>query len=115
MSIKSTNSGYIFDDEILDKKLFLIDSDGTKHPSINTNDAIKLANEKKMSVVIVAPAKENSLAIAKVINKGKFLFDIKKKEKEKKKLMINVKEKEITIKPKIGENDLIRFINNTID
>jgi translation initiation factor IF-3 len=29
--------------------------------------------------------------------------------------MINVKEKEITIKPKIGENDLIRFINNTID
>jgi translation initiation factor IF-3 len=50
-----------------------------------------------------------------VVDKGKFLFDVKKKEKEKAKLVQSTKVKEITVKPRIGDNDLARFAKNTID
>jgi translation initiation factor IF-3 len=110
-----SNLGYIFDDKIKDQFVFLIDNDGTKHPKISVKEALEIAESKKLSVVIKVPASEERLAIAMIVDKGKFLFDIKKKEKEKAKLVQSTKVKEITVKPRIGDNDLARFAKNTID
>jgi translation initiation factor IF-3 len=107
--------GYKFDDNISERHLFLIDSDGTKHTDISLADAIKLASSKKMNVVLIVPSNGDKQAIARVVDKGKFLFEAKKKDKEKKKLAQSSKVKEITVRPQIGDNDLLRFANNAID
>jgi translation initiation factor IF-3 len=110
-----SNLGYLFDESIKEKNLFLIDADGVKHESISLANAIELAKSKQMNVVLIVPAKEDKLAIARVVNKGKFLFEAKKKEKEKAKAVQSIKIKEITVRPLIGDNDLLRFANNTMD
>jgi translation initiation factor IF-3 len=108
------NTQYIFDEAIGEKNIFLIDEDGTKYPSISLSDAIEKAKAKKKNIVLVVTSKEGKNAICRIVEKQKFLFEIKKKEKEKQKNMNAVQKlKEICIRPKIGEADLLRYIKNT--
>jgi translation initiation factor IF-3 len=107
--------GYKFDHDIRENTLFLIDDDGTKHNDISLDDAIKLAESKKKNIVLIVPSNENKSAIARVVDKGKFLFEAKKKEKEKNRQVQSTKVKEITVRPQIGDNDLLRFANNSIE
>jgi translation initiation factor IF-3 len=110
-----SNLGYLFDENIKENNLFVIDSDGTKYEKISLQHAIEIAKAKQMNVVLIVSGKEDKLAIARIVNKGKFLFEAKKKEKEKAKAVQSVKIKEITVRPLIGDNDLLRFANNTVD
>ncbi|MDR0753018.1 MAG: translation initiation factor IF-3 [Mycoplasmataceae bacterium] len=108
-------SQYIFDNDIKDDKIFLIDEDGTKFPNIELSQALKIAKDKKKNIVLIVPAKEKSLSICRVVDKQKFLFEAKKKEKEKQKNLNSVQKlKEVSIRSKIGKADLERYIKNTI-
>ncbi|GMO16094.1 MAG: hypothetical protein Ta2E_07260 [Mycoplasmoidaceae bacterium] len=108
-----TNLGYLFDNDIKESNVFLIEDNGIKHEKIKIADAIKIADDKKMNVVLIVPSKDGKIGIARIVNKGKFLFDAKKKEKEKIRAIKTVKIKEITVRPVIGDNDLLRYANNT--
>jgi len=106
---------FYFDEEIKDNKLLLILPNGEKKANISLSEAIKIAKGLKMNVVLVVPGKDNNLAVARVVDKGKFLFEYKKKMKEKNKSSSSNKSKELTIRTQVQDNDLKRFANNVTE
>jgi len=109
------NIKFIFDEEINSPYVFLIDGE-TKHPKISLVEAIALAKSKKMNVVQIVEGKNGGLPITRVVDKGKYIYDFKKKQKEKtKQLDKTIRTKEIKVKPSIHDNDLVRYAKHTIE
>jgi len=109
------NIKFIFDEEINSPYVFLIDGE-VKHPKISLSEAIAIAKNKKMNVVQIVEGKNGSLPIARVVDKGKYVYDFKKKQKEKvKQHDKTIRTKEIKVKPSIHDNDLARYAKHTIE
>jgi translation initiation factor IF-3 len=84
--------------------LLVINSDGRNLGEMTKTDALALAEEQELDLILLAPKRENSLAIAKIVNYGKYLYEQKAKSKDNRQKTIKVKE--ITVKPQIGDHDL---------
>jgi len=67
------------------------------------HDALDLAYEKKLDLVLVAPNAE--IPVCKIMNYGKYKFEQSKKEKEAKKKQKIFEIKEIRITPNIEQHD----------
>ena len=67
------------------------------------HDALDLAYEKKLDLVLVAPNAE--IPVCKIMNYGKYKFQQSKKEKEAKKKQNIFEIKEIRITPNIEQHD----------
>ena len=67
---------------------------------MQTSEALKIAQEKEMDLVEVAPAAKPP--VARVLNYKKWLFQKEKEEKKKSRSQL----KELRIRPNIGDNDL---------
>lgn len=70
---------------------------------MNTKDAIALAKEEGADLVEIAPMADPP--VCKIINYGKYKFDIQKKNKEAKKKQKLVQLKEIKMRPQISIHD----------
>ena len=71
---------------------------------MSRNDALKLAQDKDLDLIVIAI--QNNKVIAKILDYGKFKFEQKRKQKENKKNQQVIKVKEIKVKPLIGDHDL---------
>lgn len=91
-------------EEIKAKEVRLIDVDGTQLGIVGLKDALKMATGKNMDLVNIAPQAEPP--VCKIMDFGKYKFEIQKKEKEAKKKQKIVSVKEIRISPTIEEHDL---------
>lgn len=80
---------------------------------LNINDAIKLANESNMDLVLINNKQDNP--IVKIIDYNKFLYDIDRKERINKKNSKNNIMKEIKLSVNIGDNDIMVKIKKTIE
>lgn len=90
-------------EQIRVKEVQIIDSEGNKIGPISINEALDMAYEKKLDLVLVAP---NAVPpICKLMNYGKYKFEQSKKEKEAKKKQKSFEVKEIRITPNIEEHD----------
>lgn len=90
-------------EQIRVKEVQIIDSEGNKIGPISINEALDIAYEKKLDLVLVAP---NAVPpICKLMNYGKYKFEQAKKEKEAKKKQKSFEVKEIRITPNIEEHD----------
>lgn len=90
-------------EQIRVKEVQIIDSEGNKIGPISINEALDMAYEKKLDLVLVAP---NAVPpICKLMNYGKYKFEQAKKEKEAKKKQKTFEVKEIRITPNIEEHD----------
>ncbi|MGL5630189.1 MAG: translation initiation factor IF-3 [Mycoplasmoidaceae bacterium] len=103
---------YLINGNIKVSKLLLINDDGEKLGEMSTNEALKMAESKNLDLVIIS--NKGSFPIAKILDFGKFLFEQKKKLKENLKKQTVVKNKEIKVKPAIGDHDLQVRVNNAI-
>ncbi len=74
------------------------------------NEALDLAFEKQLDLVLVAP--NNNPKVCKIMNYGKYKFEQSKKEKEAKKKSRAFELKEIRITPNIDNHDLDFKIKN---
>lgn len=74
------------------------------------NEALDLAFEKQLDLVLVAP--NNNPKVCKIMNYGKYKFEQSKKEKEAKKKSRAFELKEIRITPNIDNHDLEFKIKN---
>lgn len=90
-------------EEIRAKEVQIITDDGEKIGPISINEAIDMAYEKKLDLVLVAPNVE--VPICKLMNYGKYKFEQAKREKEAKKKQKTFELKEIRITPNIEEHD----------
>ena len=81
----------------------LIGETGEKLGIVNYKEALGMAEEKKLDLVLVAPNAKP--VVCKIMNYGKYKFEQSKKEKEAKKKQKTMEIKEIRITPNIEEHD----------
>ncbi|MCI0382443.1 MAG: translation initiation factor IF-3 [Chlamydiae bacterium] len=84
----------------------VIDKDGRQVGILSIMDALMRAEEAGLDLIEIAPSAHPP--VCKIIDYGKFRYQIAKKEKESKKAQHQVKVKEIKVKPNTDEHD-IRF------
>jgi translation initiation factor IF-3 len=97
-------------EEIRDKELRVIDSDGTQLGIITLDEALNLAFEKKLDLVNIAPTAKPP--VCKILDYGKYRYELQKKEKEAKKKQKITQVKEIRLSTFIEEHDLVVKANN---
>ena len=90
-------------EQIRASKVQIIDDEGKKIGPISINEALDMAFEKKLDLVLVAPNAE--IPVCKLMNYGKYKFEQAKREKEAKKKQKVLEVKEIRITPNIEEHD----------
>ena len=89
-------------------KVRCIDQDGNNKGVIPTRDAIKLAESVGLDLVQISYAPRGEAPTCKVLDYGKYKYDLSKREKEQKRKQREsaVKVKEISFRPTTDENDL---------
>ena len=86
-------------------------SDANEQLGIMTlHEAIRMAEEKGLDLVEVAPNAKPP--VAKLIDYGKYKYELTRKEKEAKKKQRTVEVKEVRLSPNIETNDLNTKVNN---
>ena len=90
-------------DEIMDKEIRVIGADGAQLRIMSSADALKMAYEKDLDLVKIAP--NATPPVCKIMDYGKFRFEQMKKEKEAKKNQRVVEVKEVRMSPNIDTND----------
>ena len=76
---------------------------------MSAKDAMKLAKEAELDLVKIAPTAKPP--VCKIINYGKYKYELARKEKEAKKKQKVVDVKEVRLSPNIEENDLKTKVN----
>ncbi len=92
------------------KEVRLIGDAGENYGVITTSKALSIADEKNLDLVIVSPNQEPP--VAKIMNYGKYKYELEKKAKEAKKKQHTVEVKEIKIRYKIDVHDYNVRIKN---
>ena len=90
-------------EQIRASKVQLIDENGEKKGVVSLNDALDLAYDKKLDLVMVSPNPD--MPVCKIMNYGKYKFEQAKKEKEARKKQKVMEVKEIRITPNIEQHD----------
>ena len=97
-------------EDIRDKEIRVIGSDGTMLGIMSSAEALKLAEEQDYDLVKISP---NAVPpVCKIMDYGKFRFEQMKKEKEAKKNQHVVEIKEIRMSPGIDTNDFNVKVKN---
>ncbi|MDD3008677.1 MAG: translation initiation factor IF-3 [Arcobacter sp.] len=86
------------------KEVRCTSDEGTNYGIISTQDALNLADEMGLDLVLVAP--DGKPPVAKIMDYGKFRYQQEKKKKEAKKNQKVIVIKEIKLSVKIAENDV---------
>ena len=89
--------------QIKEKEVQVIGENGEKLGVFPIDEAIELAEEKNLDLVLVAP--NATPVVCRIMNYGKYKFEQAKKEKESRKNQKAVELKEIRVTPNIGEHD----------
>ncbi len=97
-------------EEIRDKELRVIDENGEMIGIISREEALALAEERKLDLVNISPNAKPP--VCKLLDYGKYRYDLQKREKEAKKKQRIIQVKEIRLSTFIEEHD-IRVKANT--
>ncbi|MCR4434881.1 MAG: translation initiation factor IF-3 [Clostridiales bacterium] len=100
----------MINEEIRDKEIRLIDVDGTMLGIMSAKDAQKLANSKNLDLVKIAP--QAVPPVCKIMDYGKYMFELAKKEKEARKNQKVINIKEVRISPSIEDHDFSFKVKN---
>lgn len=90
--------------EIREREVRLIDVDGTQLGVVPTRKALDIAAERKLDLVNVAPTAKP--VVCKILDYGKYKYELAKKEKEARKNQRTINVKEIRMTPNIDTHDL---------
>lgn len=94
----------MINEQIRDKEIRVIDSDGSQLGVISTKEAQKIADNKNLDLVKVSPNAKPP--VCKIMNYSKYKFDKAKKEKEARKKQKVVAIKELRLSPNIDKHDV---------
>ena len=100
----------MINEQIRDKEIRLIGEDGEQLGIMSTREAMKLAAEAELDLVKIAPTAKPP--VCKIIDYGKYKYELTRKEKEAKKKQKTVDVKEVGLSPNIDTNDLNTKVNN---
>ena len=97
-------SELMINEQIRDKEVRLIGEHGEQLGIMPAKDALRIAQEAELDLVNVAPTAKPP--VCKIIDYGKFRYEMARKEKDAKKKQKTVEVKEIRLSPNIDANDL---------
>ncbi|MDQ7038265.1 MAG: translation initiation factor IF-3 [Aquificota bacterium] len=102
----SRGQNYRVNRQIRAKEVRLIDENGRQIGILPLEEALKIAEEKELDLVEVAP--QANPPVCKIMDYGKFKYEMKKKEREarRKQREHSVEVKDIRMKVRIDEHDL---------
>ena len=96
--------------QIRDKEVRVIAENADQLGVMPVKEAMKLAQEAELDLVKIAPKAQPP--VCKIIDYGKYRYELARKEKEAKKKQKTVEVKEVRISPNIDTNDLNTKVNN---
>ncbi len=97
-------------EEIRAKEIRVIGDDGEQLGILLTKDALNLAEEKEMDLVVISP--NATPPVCKIMDFGKYVYEQQKKEKEAKKKQKVINIKEIRLSATIEDHDITIKSNN---
>ena len=105
---KSQNKGAnkdkpLINEKIRAKEVRLIDENGNNHGVVPTAQALRMAEEADLDLVVISP--NQAPPVAKILNYGKYKYELEKKAKEAKKKQHVVDVKEVKVRYKIDTHD----------
>lgn len=100
----TTISDLMINEQIRDREVRLIGEDGEQLGIMSSKDAYKLARDAELDLVKIAP--QAKPPVCKIIDYGKYKYEMLRKEKEAKKKQKQVEVKEIRMSPNIDDNDM---------
>ena len=99
-------------EEIRDKELRIIGSDGQQLGIMSAKDALNLAEQKNLDLVKIAP--QSNPPVCKIMDYGKYRFEQAKREKEARKNQRVVDIKEVRLSLNIDTHDFNTKLNNAL-
>ena len=99
----------MINEQIRDKEVRLIGEDGEQLGVMSAKEAMKLAREAELDLVKIAPTAKPP--VCKIIDYGKYRYELARKEKEAKKKQKTIDVKEVRLSPNIEANDLNTKVN----
>lgn len=97
-------SELMINEQIRDREVLLIGEHGEKLGIMSAKEAYKLALEADLDLVKIAPTAKPP--VCKIIDYGKYRYELVRKEKEAKKKQKVIEIKEVRLSPNIDTNDL---------
>ncbi|MGL4987244.1 MAG: translation initiation factor IF-3 [Treponemataceae bacterium] len=98
------NKGLRINEKIRVREVRLIDSVGEQQGVVSTAEALKMAAEQELDLVEIAP--QASPPVCKILDYGKYRFELEKKLRDSKRKQKVLKLKEIRMQPKIAGGDI---------
>ena len=99
----------MINEQIRDKEVRLSGADGEQLGIMSAREAYKLAQEAELDLVKIAPGAKPP--VCKIIDYGKYRYELARKEKEARKKQKTVELKEVRLSPNIDTNDLNTKMN----
>ena len=100
----TTISDLMINEQIRDKEVRLIGEDGEQLGVMPSRDALQMAKDAELDLVKIAPTAKPP--VCKIIDYGKYRYELARKEKEAKKKQKVIEVKEVRLSPNIDTNDL---------
>jgi translation initiation factor IF-3 len=116
-SMKRENDRARINHQITIPEVRLIDADGEQVGIVSTKEALRAAEESGLDLVEISPSAKPP--VCRIMDYGKYLFEISKKQAEAKKKQKQIQVKELKFRPTTEEGDyqvklrnLIRFLEH---
>ena len=100
----TTIADLMINERVRDKEVRVIGQDGEQLGIMSSREAMKLAREADLDLVKIAPTAKPP--VCKIIDYGKYRYEMARKEKEAKKKQRTMEIKEVRLSPNIDTNDL---------
>ena len=97
-------SELFINEQIRDKEIRLIGESGEQLGIMSSREALKLAEEAGLDLVKIAPTTKPP--VCKIVDYGKYRYELARKEKDAKRKQKVIEVKEIRMSPNIDTNDL---------
>ena len=94
----------MINEQIRDREIRLIGENGEQLGIMSARDAYKMAQEAELDLVKIAPTAKPP--VCKIIDYGKYRYELARKEKEARKKQKVIDVKEVRLSPNIDTNDL---------
>jgi len=107
-----SNNELQINEEIRDPELRVVDVDGTQLGIISSKEAQRIAIEKNLDLVKIAP--QATPPVCRIMDYGKYCFEQSKREKEARKNQKIVETKEIRMSSTIDTHDFTTKVNQAI-
>ena len=99
----------MINEQIRDREVRVIGPDGAQLGIMSSRDALARAAEAGLDLVKIAP--QAKPPVCKIVDYGKYRYELARKEKEAKKKQKTIEIKEVRLSPNIDTNDLMTKVS----